>query len=240
MKEHNIENDTVDISCRALSPEEAIGNTERRDFPIITGKDIMIQAEYRGSRGQAFTDAPAVCSVSLSEILETDVANDDHARGIFVAAVNAVMQSLGLCRDTVHCRTEGPEKCAQDMLSFLQLGYPDSKNIALVGYQPALLEMLAKSGYTVRVFDLNEDNINQVRYGIKVEDGAAATGRTLEPWADLILCTGSALCNGTIVDYLELDTEVLFFGITVAGAAELLGLKRACFADKYEMDPAGN
>ena len=142
LKENHIGNDTVDISCRALSPEEAIGNTERKDFPIITGKDVMIQAEYRGSQGQAFTDAPVVCSVSLSEILEADIANDDHARGIFVAAVNAVMQSLNMCESTVHCRTEGPERCAQDMLSFLQAGYPDSGNIALVGYQPALLEKL--------------------------------------------------------------------------------------------------
>lgn len=73
------------------------------------------------------------------------------------------MHSLDLCVDTVHCRNEGPEQCAQDMLSFLQTSYPESKNIALVGYQPALLEMLSKSEYTVRVFDLNEANINQIR-----------------------------------------------------------------------------
>ena len=37
-----------------------------------------------------------------------------------------------------------------------------------------------------------------------------------------------------IVDYLNLDTEVLFFGTSASGAAALLGLKRVCFADKYE------
>ena len=51
--------------------------------------------------------------------------------------------------------------------------------------------------------------------------------------AELILCTGSTLCNGTMVDYLDLDKEVLFFGITAAGAGAILGLKRLCFADDY-------
>ena len=55
-----------------------------------------------------------------------------------------------------------------------------------------------------------------------------------DSYAELILCTGSTLCNGSIVDYLNLDTEVLFFGTSASGAAALLGFKRVCFADKYE------
>ena len=51
--------------------------------------------------------------------------------------------------------------------------------------------------------------------------------------ANLILCTGSTVCNGTIVNYLGLDTEVLFFGTTLAGTAVLMGLKRLCFAENY-------
>ena len=55
-----------------------------------------------------------------------------------------------------------------------------------------------------------------------------------DSYAELILCTGSTLCNGSIIDYLDLDKDVLFFGTTASGAAPLLGLKRVCFADKYE------
>ena len=166
LKANGIEKEPVEVSCRSLSPEEAIGTPGRQDFPILTGKDVMIQAEFRGCRGQAFTDAPASFSGTLSEILEMDLIHDAHARGLFVAVMNAVMESLGLCRGTVHCRTEGPELCAQKMKAWLAGHRPDAKKITLVGYQPALLEMLSKSGYQVRVLDLNPKNIGQVRHGV--------------------------------------------------------------------------
>lgn len=234
LKQYRIENDTVEVTCRALTPQEAIGETRRKDFPILTGKDIMIQAEYRGSRGQAFTDSPASFSGTLSEVLQMDLANRPHDRGIFIATVNAVMKSVGLCSGTVHCRTQGPELCALDMLAFLRGNYPRAKHIALIGYQPSLLETLAESEYDVRVLDLNPANIGQRRYGVMVEDGTLAKKEIVDSYADLILCTGSTLCNGTIVDYMDLPVEVLFFGITLAGSADLLGLKRVCFAEKYE------
>lgn len=233
LKEHQIENDHLSVSCRALTPEEAIGKTKRTDYPILTGKDVMIQAEYKGFRGQAFTDAPAAFEGMLEDILEMDIKHNPHDRGIFIATVNAVMASLGLCEGTVHCRTNGPEFCAKDMLQFLETNYPDIKKIALVGFQPSLLEMLANSKYDMRVMDLNPNNIGQMKFGICVEDGTAMKEEIIHSYAELILCTGSTLCNGTMVDYLDLDTEVLFFGTTASGAAPLLGLKRICFADKY-------
>lgn len=230
---HGLENEPVSVVCRALTPEEAIGNTKRRDFPILTGKDVMLQAEYRGTKGQAFTDAPAAFSGSLGELLRLDIARDAHSRSIFIAALNAVAAHLGLCQGTVHCREDGPEQCAGDMLSYLRRHYPHKRNIALIGYQPSLLEMLAGSEYGVRALDLNPANIGQTRYGVLVEDGSLAKGDVISNYADLILCTGSTLCNGTIVDYMGLDVETLFFGITLAGSADILGLKRVCFAEQY-------
>lgn len=233
LEQHQLLEDEVTIACRALSAQEAIGDTKRRDFPIITGKDIMIEAQVRGCRGQAFTDAPTAFSGSLREVLEMDIVGDAHARGLFIAALNAVMASLGYCRGTVHCRTEGPEQCAQDMLGFLRAQEKQPERIALIGYQPALLEMLARSTYEVRVLDLNPANIGQNRYGVTVEHGQEDKDDVIA-WADLILCTGSTLCNGTIVDYMDIGKRVLFFGITLAGSAPLLGLERVCFADRYE------
>ncbi|MGN0295406.1 MAG: Rossmann-like domain-containing protein [Lachnospiraceae bacterium] len=232
LTDYEIGNETVEITCRALSPEEAIGKTKRRDFPILTGKDIMIQAEFRGCRGQAFTEAPLEFRGSLAEIVNADLSRDPYARGLYIATLNAVMSYLGKCTGTVHCRTDGPESCARDMYGWLRANYPDISRITLVGYQPALLEMLSGSEYQVRVLDLNPGNIGAARYGITVEDGEKARNDASE-WADLILCTGSTVCNGTIVNYLDLDTEVVFFGTTLSGCAELMGLKRACFADRY-------
>ena len=159
-----------------------------------------------------------------------DIANDAHARGIFIASLNAVMNALGRCKGTVHCRTDGPELCAKEMEAYLEEHYANAKRIGLVGYQPALLEMLSNSDREVRVLDLNPANIGENRYGIQVEDGATQKDDVIE-WADLILCTGSTICNGTIVDYLNLEKEVLFFGISIAGAAEFLGVKRVCFVE---------
>lgn len=233
LKQYQIADDSVVVTCRALTPQEAIGETTRKDFPIITGKDVMIQAEYHGSYGQAFTDSPTAFSGTLSEILKMDITHDAHNRGIFVATLNAVMKSVGLCDGTVHCRTSGPEQCAQEMRAFLRKNYPNVKRVALIGYQPSLLEMLHESGYEVRVLDLNPANIGQRRYGVVVEDGNLSKDEVIQTFADLILCTGSTLCNGTIVDYMNLPVEVLFFGITLAGSADLLGLKRVCFAEQY-------
>lgn len=234
LEQNHIADDSVVVTCRSLTPREAIGETVRKDFPIITGKDVMIQAEYHGSCGQAFTDSPTAFHGNLSEILKMDITHDPHSRGVFVATLNAVMKSMGLCSGTVHCRTSGPENCAQDMRAFLRKNYPNVKRVALIGYQPSLLEMLYENGYEVRVLDLDPANIGQRRYGVMVEDGNSAKEDVVQSFADLILCTGSTLCNGTIVDYMDLPVDVLFFGITLAGSADLLGLKRVCFAEQYE------
>ena len=52
-------------------------------------------------------------------------------------------------------------------------------------------------------------------------------------WAEVILCTGSTVCNGTIVDYLDTGKQTYFFGTSLAGVAALLGLQRLCCADEY-------
>ncbi len=119
------------------------------------------------------------------------------------------------------------------MYDHLKKTYPDVKKVALIGYQPALLDMLSSSEFDVCVLDLNPANVGEVRYGIVVEDGKEAYQEAID-YADLILCTGSTVCNGTIVDYMGLDKEVVFFGTTLSGTAELMGLKRVCFAHLYQ------
>ena len=236
LQRYHIQDDAIDIVCRALTPAEAIGaNVKRHDFPILTGKDVMIQAEYRGYKGQAFTDAPAEYHGPLKEILCMDIEGSRHDRSLFLAAVNAVMASAGLCTGTSHCHNDGPEQCAADISAYLREYYPCVKRIAQVGFQPAILEMLAKSPYEVRVMDLNPQNIGQVKSGITIEDGAdqAVKDDIIHNYADIIFCTGSTLANGTIVDYLDIQPEVHFFGITAAGACALLGWKRLCFAHRY-------
>ncbi len=221
----------VTIRARSLSPEEAIGITERKDYPILTGKDVMIEADYKGSKGQAFTDAPADWSGTLAELLKMDFEKDPHARGLLIAVINAVMGHYGLCDRMVHCKNDGPKKCGKEVAARIKREYGDPK-ILMVGYQPSIIENLSVTVTDMRILDLNPANIGQEMFGRMVEDGGdPAVMASAKEFADLILVTGSTVCNGTLTDYLDTGKETLFYGTTLAGTAALLGLKRICFPD---------
>lgn len=230
IEEHDLMKQEIQVHCRALSPEEAIGKTERKDFPILTGQDIMIQAEFDGGIGQAFTSTPAIFAGTLEDILAFDLVENDYDRGIFIAALNAVTRRYGMCDMSIHCKNNGPEECALKAAAYLKEQYGDVK-IAQIGYQPAILERLSQNFSQVRVLDLNPVNVGDTRFGIKVLDGIEDYEETVLEWADLVLCTGSTLGNGSIVNFLDIGKEVLFYGTTAAGAAALMGWKRLCYAD---------
>ena len=224
--ENGLETAEIRILSAGLTPEEAIGITKRKDYPILDGREIMLQAEFDGAIGQAFTSSPASYAGTLEEILNSDLENDDQARALFIASMNAVMRKLGKCEHTIHCKNDGPELCAVKYGDYIAEEYGNPK-IGVVGYQPALLSELC-SRFTVRALDLNPANIGKERFGITIEHGIDDMDSVKE-WADLILCTGSTLANASIVDYMELDKDVIFFGTTAAGAAAVLGLHRECF-----------
>ena len=228
LREHHLTAETVTITAKGLTAEEAIGNPERKDYPILTGSEVMLMARFRNGRGQAFTDAPAQFSGSLQEILDGDIEHDPYTRAMFIAALNAVMAELGLACPSVHCRNKGPQECAGHVVEWVKTNHPHSR-IAMVGYQPAMASALAKE-FEIRVLDLNPENIGQHREGFTVLDGNTQREAVID-WADLVLCTGSTICNGTLINFLDLPKPTVFFGTTLSGAAPLLGLQRLCFAD---------
>jgi len=73
----------------ALTPEEAIGNPESEDFPILKGVERLMQAEFAGSFGQAFTDMYGDFEGTLQDVLAMEL-NNNYRRAIFVATLNAV------------------------------------------------------------------------------------------------------------------------------------------------------
>ncbi len=227
LEANNLTEESIVIHSKTLTSEEAIGITERKDFPLLTGKEIMLQAEFKGSIGQAFTSAPTVFKGKLSEILELDLEGDDHAKGLFIASLNAIMRYLNKADRTIHCRNQEPELCAKDFKEALKEEYADAK-IAIVGYQPAIIENLSED-YNVRVLDLSPENIGKEKFGITIEDGIKDYDEVVLDWADMVLCTGSTIANGSIVHFIDIKKPVIFFGTTIAGAAEILGLKKMCF-----------
>ncbi|MEG1929968.1 MAG: DUF364 domain-containing protein [Anaerovorax sp.] len=226
MAEKGVDSDQIKITSRGLTPEEAIGVTTRKDYPILTGKEIMLQADYKGAIGQAFTDAPADFDGSLKDVLSIDLINDQNGRGIFFGAINGVMRYFEQIDHTVHCKNQEPAECATEYLKFVHENFPETK-IALIGYQPSLFEALS-GNCKLRVLDLNPDNVGQMRFGIQVEHGIEDYEKVVIHWADLVLCTGSVFCNGTMDKYVDIGKPVVFFGTSAAGAVQLLGLQRFC------------
>ncbi|HIC92971.1 MAG TPA: hypothetical protein EYP09_01805 [Anaerolineae bacterium] len=211
------------IRAFPLSPEEAIGNPEERDYPLVKGRERLMQAEFQGAKGQAFTDMHGDFSGSLAEVLEMDLKNN-FRRAVFVSALNAVMRYLGLVSNTIHCKDEGPQRCAQELVRYLRENH-GGRRIALVGFQPRMVEALSQR-FELRVTDLDEENIGREKYGVRIW-GPERTEEHLE-WCDLALVTGTTVVNGTLARFLHRSKPVIFYGVTISGAARLLNLERFC------------
>lgn len=217
------------VEIRKLPPEVALGNTAERDYPIWKGKEGLVEARILGGVGQAFSPAPADFSGELGDVLALElVGNDDAAlrnRAIFVSSLNALCMHLGIADKTVHCRDDGPRQCAEDLIGVIAAGSPQDSRITLIGCQPRMIEALSRV-YRLRVIDLDPDNIGRTVAGVTIE-GEDRTDDALD-WCNIALVTGSTLANGTIDRFIGLRCHTVFYGITISGAAALLGLNRFC------------
>ncbi|MBK5201732.1 MAG: DUF4213 domain-containing protein, partial [Spirochaetaceae bacterium] len=169
VNENGLNTTLIKIESRGLTAKEAIGNTERKDYPILIGNEVMLQANYKGSIGQAFTPEPVAFSGTIEDVLEMDLDNDLRNRGIFIATINAVLRYLNLSTSSIHCKDKEPGLCAIKYLEFLNENY-SNKKVLLVGLQPGILSQIKKRG-NVRVLDLNPENIGKVKESILIEDG---------------------------------------------------------------------
>ena len=222
--EHDLLGEAVDIHARVLSSEEAIGNPEGDDFPLQKGKERLMEARFGKGRGQAFTDQFGDFSGRLEAILAMRLTNN-YRRAIFVSAMNAVLHHLGLVSGTIHCRDEGPTVCAGHLADHIRAVY-GQPGITQIGYQPKMVERL-QDDFPFRIVDMDPDNIGGFKKQVRIE--GPEESRAACEWADLLLVTGTTLVNDTIQDFLT-GKPVLFYGTTIAGAAELMGWPRYCYA----------
>lgn len=222
MKEKNWDNELVDVlSARPLSALEAIGVPERDDYPILKGKEVMVEAVFRGAKGQAYTDQPGKYCGTLKEIIELPL-NNNFQRAVFIATVNAVLRYLGILDKTIHCKDREPANCARKLVEYLlRFGKP---RIAFIGLQPGMCAELSKH-FEMRVVDLDPENIGK-RFGDIVVEGVGHTQEVID-WGDIILATGSSAVNDSLERFL-LNKPVIFYGVTVAGIAYLNQLEQYC------------
>lgn len=221
----------VSVVAKSLTPEEAIGNPARRDFPIVVGKERVIQAEVAGVKAHAFTDSPSEFFGSLKDVMAFPLTSN-RERGIFIATLNSVLKSLGIIEDTLHCRDDEPEKCAEEIASTLLELY-GRITIGLVGMNPSIAEALVSTfgSQNVRITDLNLDNIDTVRFGVMVWNGRTQTEKLVSS-SDVVLITGTTLVNGTFDgiwrSLQDPEKRYFIYGVTGSGVCELMGFNRLC------------
>jgi hypothetical protein len=213
----------VSVSAFPLSPEEAIGNPEEWDYPLIIGRERMMQADFLGAKGQAFTDLYGDFRGTLGQVLEMDLTNN-FRRAVFISTLNAVMRHEGDISGTVHCKGDEPRKCAQELVECLKRR-TNGRRIAVVGFQPRMVEALSQR-FELRVTDLDDENIGQERYGVTI--GGPEKNPAYLEWCDLALVTGTTVTNGSLAQFLHSSKPVVFYGVTVAGASRLLDMERFC------------
>lgn len=231
VRENSLSNADISIIVKTLSPEEAIGTPGRRDFPIVTGKERVVEAEFQGAKAHAFTDSPKEFVGRLDEIIGMPLAGNGE-RAIFIAAMNAVLKYLNIIEITLHCKDEEPEQCAKEIAAYIKETLKAGR-VGLIGLNPAILEMLSAAfgPENVKITDLDPQNIGTVKYGVSVLDGNSMTDRLVKE-SDVVLLTGTTFVNGTFDGILksirEHNKEYLIYGVTCTGISKLTGLNRIC------------
>ena len=225
--QENLLSQEVVVEVKPLTVKQAIGSPDRDDFPLQKGRERIIEARFLGSLGQAFTDSFRDYQCTLAGLLELDLSDRFNASA-FIAASNAVLNHLGRVERTVHCRDQEPSQCAPQLVDYLGRQYPGARKVALVGLQPAMAEALAQV-YELSILDLDPANIGRTVAGARVAHGGQELDQVVSQ-VDLVVATGSTLSNNSmdLVRQAAGERPLVFFGITVSGAAGLLGLERFC------------
>ncbi len=218
-----IKDGIVRIKTKVLSAEEAIGNPEHNDYPIQKGQERLMQADFNGAYGVAFTDMFGDYEGSLYEIVNMELKNN-FRRAIFISTINAVLNCLGSIDKTSHCRNEGPVNCQKRIVGFIRDNFGNPKMFQ-AGFQPRFVEALSRE-FELRVTDIDKDNIGKKINGVTIESPEDTEKNT--EWCDLIFATGSTFVNETYRQFIVKSKPTVFYGVTCAGAVYLSNLKRYC------------
>jgi uncharacterized protein (DUF4213/DUF364 family) len=222
-EKHDFSNEHITIKTKTLTPEEAIGNPEHDDYPIIKGKERLLEAEFKNSKGVAFTDMFGNLEAKLGDIIDMDLKNN-FRRAVFISTLNAVLRELSLIEKTRHCKNEDLITCAKDVCSFISEKFGKPK-IFLCGLQPRLAEKLS-SEFEIRITDMDAENIGKKINNVLIESENET--KSCIVWCDIIFATGSTFVNDTAPQLIKSGKPVAFFGVTAAAPSYLLDLPRFC------------
>ncbi|MBN2645122.1 MAG: hypothetical protein JXR59_06585 [Desulfuromonadaceae bacterium] len=232
IERNDLADKTVEIKARILSNEEALGHPSRDDYPLLKGKEFLMEARCLGVVGQAYTDAPSELTTTLAEIAHCSLDGTPQ-RALFVATLNAVVRYLDGELKTIHCHNDEPEQCAEKIIKAIQPA--NAKTVGLVGLQPAILAVLAKAYGPENVLCVDRDTSlrGTRKHEVSILWGDEETTEMVFNRSDLVLSTGSTIVNGSLPILLQLaeryQTPIYFYGTSIAGAARLMALNHLCF-----------
>ncbi len=217
------------IYVRRIKPREALGSPHQKDFPLLKGHEVIVEAEFKGAFGQAFTDEPLNYEGSLESVYSIPLINNAN-RALLVATINATYKYLKLVDGTVHCRDEKPELCGAKIVEYLKARFPPETKILMIGFQPAIAYNILKTFESFRVTDMDPLNIGQFKRGVFIE--SYKENKSAIAWCDVVLATGSTIVNGSVDEILALSKgkKLIFYGVTIASAAYEFNLERLCLA----------
>ncbi len=228
--EHLAESE-VSVRVIPLTAEEAIGRPWRQDFPIIIGKERVIEARFHGTKGQAYTDSPQEFEGTLEDVLNLALVTN-QSRAVLIASLNAVLNHLGMVEATVHCKDEDPERCALEIAETVSRRF-GTVSVGLIGLNPAVAERLVDrfGADRVRITDLDPDNVGRERFGVTIWDGNDRTEDLVDA-SDVVVFTGTTLVNASFDGIWELIRtrmkHYLVYGMTAAGICRLMNIDRIC------------
>ena len=77
--------DMLDERVRVTFGKAKLDSSRIKDYPLLRGKEVLVKADFKGCKGEAFTSNPMEVVSSIRDVL----ACDNNAVGI--ATLNAVM-----------------------------------------------------------------------------------------------------------------------------------------------------
>lgn len=202
-------------------PEQTL-RPENEPLSTVARPEYCVTAELCGTKGEAYTEEASSFSGTLKEALEIP-PSEKGISAITAAALNAAICYLGLAPGAFPEGEEARVAYADALCRYVTEHFGKS-NIILVGYDGYLVKRFMEEGLDFWTMDLDPANITQNRFHHVVVNNAKRNRESSFVWGKSFLITGSSLCNGTILHYLNSEKELLFYGITIAGAATILKL----------------
>ena len=200
--------ETVSVTG-AKEPEKTL-RPENDPPSTVARPEYCVTATLRGVRG------------TLEEALHIP-PSEKGISAVTIAALNAAMSCLGLAPGVFPEEEEAHFRYAEKLYRYVIENHgPD--NIVLVGYDGYLVKRFVDEGLIIWIMDRDPDHIAQDRFHHVVVNNAKRNRESSFVWGKYFIVTGSTLCNGTILHYLNSGKELLYYGITCAGAAKLLKL----------------